>query len=90
MAETAEIPKEQRHKYYDAGATPFFFGLITGPQKCYEINARCIRDIIRMGVALGPDQWPNFVVRTLPSIGNRLISVSSTVLCNKIICCTEA
>ena len=62
VAETADIPDKDRHKYYDAGATPFFFGLITETQTCEEINAKCIRNIIRKGAELKPGHWPNFVV----------------------------
>lgn len=66
LAETFEIPQEDRQKYYEAGSTPFDFDLVTVMSICNNnVDATCIRKIVKNGVNLTEGMWPNFVVRTL-------------------------
>lgn len=62
LAETFDIPESSRQKYYQAGSTPFDFDLITVKDICHNnVDAKCIRGIIKKGVNLTGDEWPNFV-----------------------------
>ena len=64
LAEAFGISDADKHRYYDARSTPFFFDLVVIKRICSEINAACIRNIIKRGVNLTDNEWPNFVVST--------------------------
>ena len=62
VAEAYGLSDDDRHNYYRAGSTPFFFDLVDMHKICKTIDATCVRQIIRKGTNLAEGEWPNFVV----------------------------